>query len=56
MIHTTGKYKRECEQKLEEMLLEIQLLKDDGITPIGLRLPNCQYDGYYDRLYVTDDE
>ncbi|PSN37550.1 hypothetical protein C0J52_12554 [Blattella germanica] len=55
-VHTKGKYKRECEEKLQQMLLEIEMLKEDGITVIGQQLPDCQYDGRYNRVMVKDNE
>ncbi|KAJ9595074.1 hypothetical protein L9F63_013639, partial [Diploptera punctata] len=53
-IHEANKYKRTCEEKLEEALDEIELLKEEGITPMGTNLPNCQYDGRYDRVMINN--
>ncbi|XP_021934661.1 thyroglobulin-like isoform X2 [Zootermopsis nevadensis] len=55
-IHQTGKYKRECEEKASKIMQDRINLLSEGIFPVGLRLPNCQYDGRYNRVKVTDTE
>lgn len=54
--HQTGKYKRECEDKVDKITQDREYLLSEGIFPMGLRLPDCQYDGRYNRVKVTDTE
>jgi hypothetical protein len=50
----TGKYLRKC----EEEALKIKQIREDllseGIIPVGLRFPDCQYDGRYSRVMIND--
>ncbi|XP_069686026.1 uncharacterized protein [Periplaneta americana] len=55
-IHEKGRYKQKCEEKALKMMQEAQNLLDEGIIPIGFRLPDCQYDGRYSRVMVMDTE
>lgn len=53
-IHQKGKYKRECEEKAFKIMQDKEELLSEGILPVGLRIPDCQYDGRYNRVMVTD--
>jgi hypothetical protein len=55
-LHQKGKYKRECEEKAVKIMQDREYLLSEGILPVGLRLPDCQYDGRYSRVMVTDTE
>jgi hypothetical protein len=55
-IHQTGKYNRECEAEALKIIQDREDLLSEGIFPMGLRLPDCQYDGRYNRVKVTDTE
>lgn len=55
-IHQKGKYKRECEEKAFKIMQDKEQLLSEGILPMGLRIPDCQYDGRYNRVMVTDTE
>lgn len=53
-IHQVGKYARKCEAEALKIKLTIENLLSEGIIPVGLRIPVCQYDGRYSRLMVNN--
>lgn len=53
-IHQKGKYARKCEAEALKIKQTIESLLSEGIIPVGLRLPACQYDGQYSRVMVYD--
>lgn len=55
-IHQVGKYARKCEAEALKIKLTIENLLSEGIIPVGLRIPVCQYDGRYSRLMVNNTQ
>jgi len=53
-IHKDGKYARKCEAEALKIKQTIENILSEGIIPVGLRLPVCQYDGRYSRVMVNN--
>jgi len=55
-IHQCGNYAKVCEEEALKTKEIIEDLLSEGIIPVGLRLPVCQYDGQYSRVKVNNTQ